>query len=216
MEIIALKIAYLILVWLVLVFSVVVHECAHGIAALKLGDDTAYILGRITLNPIKHIDLIMTIIMPLILYFTIGIPFGGAKPVPINPNKFRDPDKGFMLTSMAGPASNFILAFIGMIGFIAVMKFLPLEGFARDINKFFFQYFIITNVILGLFNLIPIPPLDGSRILRYFLPWHMKEAFDRLEMFGLVIVAFLVISGGTSFIYVIIDPLFRLLQRIAQ
>ncbi|MFH1227527.1 MAG: site-2 protease family protein, partial [Planctomycetota bacterium] len=185
-------------------------------AALKLGDDTAYLLGRITLNPIKHIDPIMTIIMPLILYFTTGVAFGGAKPVPINPSKFRDPDKGFMITSIAGPVSNFILALIGMIGFVAVVKFLPSKGFALEINILFFQSLIFINMILGMFNLIPIPPLDGSRILRYFLPWHMKEAFDRLEMYGMIIIAFLVISGGTSFIYVIMDPLFRLLQRIAQ
>lgn len=207
-----------IIMWAVLIFSASVHECCHALAAHKMGDDTAYLMGRITLNPIKHIDLIWTIIMPLALLLLSGgrFAFGMAKPVPINPSNFRDPDKGFMISSLAGPLSNFALVLIGMLVYVVVVKFQPIGAYFVYINSLIFSALIAVNVILGVFNLIPIPPLDGSRILRYFLPWHMKESFDRMEQFGMIIVFFIAYSGGTAFIRVILDAVFQLLDYLAM
>ena len=207
---------YFIPFWVILAFSVIVHECAHAIAAYRLGDPTAYLAGRITLNPIKHIDLVWTIVIPLITYFWGGFIFGGAKPVPINPYNFRDANKGMMLSSLAGPLSNFLLAILGFIGFFLSIKVLPLTGFFRALNWNIFTMMVIINILLGLFNLIPIPPLDGSRVLRYFLPWHMKEGFDRIEQFGFIIIIIFIMTGGTSFIGKILYLVTALLSYIAS
>lgn len=218
MAIVLMEILYFVIMWAVLIFSVSVHECCHALAAYKMGDDTGYLMGRITLNPIKHIDLIWTIIMPLSLLLLSGgrFAFGGAKPVPINPSNFRDPDKGFMISSLAGPLSNFTLILIGMLGYVVIVKFQLIGAYFVYINSIIFYSLIAVNVILCVFNLIPIPPLDGSRILRYFLPWHMKEAFDRMETFGLIIIFFIVFSGGTAFISVILNAVFQLLDYLSK
>ncbi|MFH0888035.1 MAG: site-2 protease family protein [Planctomycetota bacterium] len=207
---------------LVFLYSVIIHECAHAVAAYKLGDPTAYSLGRITLNPIKHIDPVWTILMPLLTFFvpllfgSSGFIFGGAKPVPINPYNFRNPDKGMMISSLAGPLSNFSLAILGFIVFFLSVKILPLSGFFLDFNKSIFTWLIIINILLGIFNLIPIPPLDGSRVLRYLLPWHMKETLDRIEPFGIIIVIVFVTQGGTIFISKILNTIYWLLESIAR
>jgi Zn-dependent protease len=209
--------------WTILVFSVVVHECAHGIAAYKLGDPTAYLAGRITLNPIKHIDLMWTIVIPIVLLLSSTLlpphrPFtlGGAKPVPVNIYKLKNIDKGWLIVSLVGPLSNFALALLGLIGYVVVVKFIPLQGLFLEIYVFIFSTIIMLNVVLGVFNLIPIPPLDGSGILRYFLPWHMKEAFDRIGMFGIMILLFLIASGGTNFIGSILYEIDKFLKYIAK
>lgn len=207
---------YFLPFWTILAFSVIIHECAHAIIAYRLGDPTAYLAGRITLNPIKHIDLVWTIIVPLVTYFAGGFIFGGAKPVPINPYNFRDANKGMMLSSLAGPLSNFLLAALGFFGFFLSVKILPLTGFFRELNWNIFMMMVIINILLGMFNLIPIPPLDGSRVLRYFLPWHMKEGFDRVERFGFIIVIIFVMTGGTAFIGKILYGITALLNYIAR
>ncbi|MCK4909254.1 MAG: site-2 protease family protein [Planctomycetes bacterium] len=201
--------------FIILMFSAIIHECAHGYAAYRLGDPTAYHAGRITLNPVKHIDPMMTIIVPLISYFSFGFIFGGAKPVPINPYNFRNPEKGMLISSLAGPAANFSLALIGF-GFFAFTARLDIfTGSLAQFNYIVFYLLIIINLILGIFNLIPIPPLDGSRVLRYFLPWDMKSSFDRMEPFGFFIIIFVVMIGGFNFIHVILDQVGILLQKIA-
>ena len=202
--------------YFILLYSVIIHECAHAIAAYKLGDPTAHSLGRITLNPIKHIDPVWTIIVPLITYFGGGFIFGGAKPVPINPYNFRNPDKGMMISSLAGPLSNFSLAILGFLGFFLSVKILPLTGSFLHFNMLFCMQIIIINILLGIFNLIPIPPLDGSRVLRYLLPWHMKETLDRIEPFGIIIVIVFVMSGGTIFIGRILNGIEWLLGIISR
>jgi len=207
-------ILYTPLFYLVLLYSAVLHECAHAIAAYKLGDPTAYLAGRITLNPIKHIDLVNTLIMPLVTYFIFGIPFGGAKPVPINPYNFQNANKGMMISSIAGPLTNFTLAILGFLGFLLAVKTLPLKGFALHVNITFFFAIIAINILLGVFNLIPIPPLDGSRFLRYFLPWHMKETLDRIEPFGIMIVFAFIFMGGTVFLGKILYGIILLLIKI--
>lgn len=206
---------YTPLFYFILLYSAIFHECAHAISAYKLGDPTAYLSGRITLNPVKHISLFYTLIMPLVTYFAFGIPFGGAKPVPINPYNFRDANKGMMISSLAGPFTNFILAIIGFCGFFLAVRVFPLSGFALHINIVFFFAIIAINILLGIFNLIPIPPLDGSRILRYFLPWHMKETLDRIEPFGLMIVLAFILMGGTAFLGKILVGIIILLIKIA-
>ncbi|MDQ7778194.1 MAG: site-2 protease family protein [Planctomycetota bacterium] len=176
----------------ILVLSVCLHEAAHAWAAYKLGDPTAYRLGRVTLNPIPHIDPIQTIAMPLMFYFASGgkFIFGGAKPVPINPYLFRNPSKGMMLTGLAGPAVNLLLA--GIAGFL----YLPFRPIIKleSVGDFLLIYIVVINVFLLVFNLIPIPPLDGSRALRYFLPYHLRERFDRLEQYGMLILMLVIFS----------------------
>lgn len=210
------KLIFFIPSFLILVYSLIIHECAHAIAAYKLGDPTAHSLGRITLNPIKHIDPVWTIIIPLITYFGGGFIFGGAKPVPINPYNFRNPDKGMMISSLAGPLSNFALAILGFMAFFLSVKILPLSGFFLYFNMYVFSWLIMINILLGIFNLIPIPPLDGSRVLRYLLPWHMKETLDRIEPFGIIIVIVFVMSGGTVFISRILNGIEWLLGIISK
>jgi Zn-dependent protease len=191
-------------------FSAIIHECAHGWVAYKLGDNTAYYQGRITLNPLKHIDPFMTIILPLVLFFTSGFVFGGAKPVPINPYNFRDSEKGMMLSSLAGPFSNLLLAITGFCFFLLFAFLANKTTFNPRLLEFnitLFYLFIYINVLLALFNIIPVPPLDGSRILRYFLPWDMKESLDRIEPFGFIIIMALVMTGGFSFLNLLMSKL---------
>ncbi|MFC1525127.1 site-2 protease family protein [Planctomycetota bacterium] len=197
---------------IILFFSAIVHECAHGLAAYKLGDPTAYYAGRITLNPLVHIDPMMTLILPLVLFLTTGFVFGGAKPVPINPYNFRNPEKGMMLSSLAGPVSNLILALLGFALFFPLARIST--GTFLQFNYYIFVWFIYINILLALFNIIPIPPLDGSRILRYFLPWDMKESLDRIEPFGLIIIFILFYMGGFRFLSMLMDYVELILSRM--
>ncbi len=172
----------------ILIFSVVIHEVAHGAMANYLGDPTAKYAGRLTLNPIKHLDLFGSILVPLFLVLTgSGIIIGWAKPVPINPYNFRDQKYGEMKVALAGPAANFGVAAI----FGLSLRFLP--GLVNIPGLYFMLgYVIFINILLALFNLIPIPPLDGSHILFTFLPasiaGNIKMTFARYGMFFLVFV----------------------------
>jgi len=162
-----------ILVAPVLLFSMVAHEYAHGYAALKQGDTTAYALGRLTWNPIPHIDLFMTILLPLLTYFTTGIAFGGAKPVPVIPRNYRNYKRGDIIVSLAGVATNFVIALcciplIILVGFLG--RVLPVLSNTGAILQSMLLYGILINLALAAFNLIPIPPLDGSHVFKYILP----------------------------------------------
>jgi len=181
----------------VLFFSVIFHECAHGYAALRLGDSTAKDMGRITLNPLPHIDLMMTILLPLIVYLSSGgsMIFGGAKPVPVNPLRFRrdiEMRKGMMLTAAAGPVSNFIL----MLAFIILFKLLLVftGGYGPSwigVAAVVIKWGIFINLILMAFNLLPIPPLDGSKVFAYFLPGDYYYRYLGNERFGFFILIIL-------------------------
>lgn len=166
----------------VLIFSAILHEIMHGVAAEKLGDPTARLAGRITLNPIPHIDPIMTILLPAILVLS-GSPiiFGAAKPVPVNPVMLKEGRKDLALVALAGPATNLLLAVCGAL----LLKNL---GGVNALLAITFQYVVIYNIILGLLNLIPIPPLDGSKFFTIVLPEEMALKYQSLAPFGIFIL----------------------------
>lgn len=166
----------------VLLVVITAHEFAHGYAAYILGDNTAKYVGRLTLNPIKHID-------PIGILMLIVFRFGWAKPVPVNPRNFKDPLKGMALVALAGPATNFFFAWIlVMLG----VKVFPTLIVSYPIVKFMWQYAIWINIALAIFNLIPINPLDGSRILAYLLPSEYAYKMHQLEKYGFVILIALI------------------------
>ena len=174
------------------IFAITLHEAAHGYAALALGDDTAQVQGRLSLNPLRHVDDVGTLIVPGVLMLaqilTIGhvsFLFGWAKPVPVSAWRFPDPRRGMMLVAAAGPLMNFGLAWLGAIAAWSV-EWVP-DGAAPYVGQFF-EFFVIANLVLGLFNLLPIPPLDGGRILVGLLPERAAEVWARLERAGIVIV----------------------------
>lgn len=175
--------------------AITVHEFFHGYIAHKLGDDTAMIMGRLTLNPFHHIDLFGTVLLPIMLVL-IRSPFlvAWAKPVPINPLNFKRPYRDMALSSLAGPLSNLIMA----IGFIFLYKIMsgPDGAFAGNYQSLFLKMSragFYLNFTLFAFNLLPVPPLDGSRVLVAFLPKSMKSFFERLEPYGFLILMLLII-----------------------
>jgi Zn-dependent protease len=176
----------------VLLFSVIAHEIAHGFAALKQGDDTALMLGRLTWNPIKHIDPFLTFILPLVLWFAHAPILGGAKPVPVNPRKYRRFKRGDIIVSLAGVFTNLLVA-IGCAALIAVFgvagRYVPSLDTSFGILQAMMIIGVQLNAILIAFNLIPIPPLDGSHVMKYLLPpaWSLRYA-----QFGRVGVALLI------------------------
>jgi Zn-dependent protease len=186
-----------------ILFAITVHEVAHGWMAKKLGDKTAYILGRITLNPFKHIDLIGTVLVPLIMMLFGGVIFGWAKPVPINFANLRNPRRDVALVSLAGPLSNLIMAFfwalIAKIGILAQTRY---NLNLAEIFVFMGQAGIQVNLVFMILNLIPIPPLDGGRILSMLLPLKMFLKFNRLEPYGFFILLILLGLGVLNYIIV--------------
>jgi Zn-dependent protease len=176
------------------ILAITLHEAAHGYAALALGDDTARNAGRLSLNPLRHIDRMGTIILPgillvsqLLLAGKIYFMFGWAKPVPVAAWKFRDPRRGMAIVALAGPAMNFFLAWC------AALLFPADSGGVWDSSFIsFLSYFMLSNVVLGLFNLLPIPPLDGGRIAVGLLPLALARALARLERAGIFIVLLVV------------------------
>ena len=174
-------------------FAITVHEAAHGYAARHFGDNTAYMLGRITLNPIKHIDPIGTILMPIMLYFATSgaFLFGYAKPVPVNFGHLRNPKRDMVWVALAGPASNFVQAIVWAVVMITLV------GTGMD-ERFFLEMAragVLVNLVMWAFNLFPVPPLDGGRILVGLLPWKQAQMVSRLEPYGFFIVMGLVIFG---------------------
>lgn len=177
--------------FLVLIFSIVIHEFSHGWMADQLGDPTARYMGRLTLNPIPHIDLIGSILLPLFLYLTnAGFIIGWAKPVPYNPYNLRDQKKGPALVALAGPLSNLLIAIV----FGIFIRSLYSVGGAEYIDIIgLFALIVLYNVILAVFNLVPLPPLDGSKILDYVLPPSMQgimRVLERNYMLFLIIFIF--------------------------
>lgn len=177
-------------------FAITLHEAAHGYAARHFGDNTAYMMGRITLNPLKHIDPVGTLLMPLILYFATSgaFLFGYAKPVPVRFGHLRNPKRDMIWVALAGPGANLLQALLW--GILSIL----LQG--AGVEEYFFlqmcQGGLLVNVVMFAFNLFPLPPLDGGRILVGLLPYRQAELVSRLEPWGFFIVMALVIAGVVS------------------
>jgi Zn-dependent protease len=179
------------------VLAITLHEAAHGYAALAMGDDTARKAGRLSLNPLRHVDRVGTILLPLALavgqLLTIGriaFMFGWAKPVPVAAWKFRNPRRGMMVVAAAGPAMNFFLSFLGSLALVTVFPDAGVDDARATVG--FLISFIVINIALGLFNLLPFPPLDGGRVVVGLLPEGAARAWARLERFGILIVVLIV------------------------
>ena len=174
-------------------FAITVHEAAHGYVARALGDNTAYAAGRVTLNPFNHIDPVGTILMPLLLYFATSgaFLFGYAKPVPVNFGALRHPKRDMVWVALAGPASNFIQAILWAIGLLVIGGSGVTEPFFIEMCK----AGVLVNLVMWAFNLFPLPPLDGGRVLVGLLPWRAAQAVSRIEPFGFFIVLGLVVAG---------------------
>ena len=185
----------------ILFFSVILHEVAHGYAALSLGDPTARAAGRLTLNPIKHMDLWGTVVLPLFLIL-VRSPFlvGWAKPVPVNPFRLRDPKRGMMLVGAAGPLANIALILLSALA----LRAMPFS--APPLLFDLFKYCCAINIILALFNLLPVPPLDGSKVVAGILPPKMRDAYAGLERYGILIIIALLYFGILDRVIV---PLYR-------
>lgn len=191
----------------ILFFSVSFHETAHGFVAEKVGDPTARMLGRITLNPVKHLDLWGSVLIPVFLAIT-GLPiFGWAKPVPVTRENFRHPRRDEILVSFAGPGSNFLLCAVATLllwisarsGMFTAESGIPL--------LLFLTYFLIVNLVLGIFNLIPLPPLDGSWILRAIIPAPWAYKVSLLERYGMLFIFLMIAFGFTTIVF---RPFFHL------
>ncbi|KQM76007.1 site-2 protease family protein [Xylophilus sp. Leaf220] len=204
-------------------FAITVHEAAHGYAARHFGDNTALMMGRITLNPLKHIDPVGTILMPVMLYFATSgaFLFGYAKPVPVQFGNLRNPKRDMIWVALAGPLSNFVQAILWAVAMVALV--------ALDVDEPFFLKMaragVLVNLVMCAFNLFPLPPLDGGRVLVGLLPWKQSQMVSRIEPYGFFIVLALVVTGlvgtywlqplmsvGYSAINLLITPLVSLLR----
>jgi Zn-dependent protease len=205
----------LLLSVIVCILAITTHEAAHAWVSYRLGDDLAYKMGRVTLNPIPHIDLMMTIILPAVLLLSsAGFIFGGAKPVPVNMRAFRKPFLGMALVAIAGPLSNLIQAFIWAV----VLKLFLQFGVwnVRSEGVFVLELGILINVLLFTFNLIPIPPLDGSRIVAFFLSGAARRAYISVERFGIIILlaCFLLVPQFGAILGTCIDFIVTLISNV--
>lgn len=190
------NILYIVIVLVIVVGSVILHELAHGVVAYWLGDRTAKDAGRLTFNPLKHIDPYMSIIVPVVLYILRAPVFGGAKPVPVNFHNLKWREWGMALVAFAGPFTNFLLAFIAfLIGHFTRL----LYGFGGELPEFIFTEIVFINLGFMLFNLIPIPPLDGSRILYTISPDIVRNILKSMEVYGVFIVYLLIFLFGDVF-----------------
>jgi len=183
----------------VLLFAMVAHEYAHGYAALRQGDPTAYQLGRLTWNPLKHIDPFMTVILPILTFVTAGVMFGGAKPVPVNPRNYRDFKRGDIIVSLAGVATNLVLAVLAVLAVALVGlagRAVPALAPSASILQLMLIYGILINLVLAFFNMIPIPPLDGSHVAKYLLPPAWALRYEQFGRYGLILLLLLITMGS--------------------
>ncbi|WP_116963980.1 site-2 protease family protein [Fastidiosibacter lacustris] len=193
-----------------MLFAITLHEAAHAYIAKLCGDQTAYLMGRVTFNPIKHIDPLGTIILPVVMFLLqTGFLFGWAKPVPINFNNLKKPRQDMILVAIAGPFANFAMAIIWFI----LWKFVPNFGFNQMA-----QYGVALNLMLMVFNLLPIPPLDGSRVISALLPYKATLQYNRLERWGFLIVLLLLFIpfGNSNLLASILIPVINKLLLLIQ
>lgn len=206
-----------IAVWILpVLLAVSLHEAAHAWMANKKGDSTAKSLGRLTFNPLKHIDLVGTIIVPVVMGFTTGFIFGWAKPVPIDIRNLNNPKKDMMWVALAGPMSNFIMAILWSV----FLYFSVLFSIANSSASLFLILMAIAginiNILLGVINLLPIPPLDGGRIMAGLLPTSLAIKYSKIEPYGFFIIIGLMFTGLLSSIFILKDSIVQVLVTIAS
>lgn len=173
------------------IFAITLHEAAHGYVAKMFGDNTAYVLGRVSLNPTRHIDPLGTIIFPLLTMFLGGMLFGWAKPVPVNQGQLREPRRHMIWVVLAGPASNFVMAFMWAILLRILLSMGQTDGFLWQVSMAGIQI----NLILMVLNLLPIPPLDGGRVIMNLVPLEVERMLARIEPYGIWILLLLLMTG---------------------
>jgi len=211
---------------IVFLFAISVHESAHAWMANRCGDPTARMLGRITLNPIKHIDLFGTVILPLVAVLSHMPMIGWAKPTPVDPRNFRNPVRDDILTSVVGPVSNFLVA-SGATVLLILIKLTSLAGreivMSQGLSQsnsilvpiYLFSYeLLVINVFLGVFNLIPVPPLDGSHVLRHFLPETIRRAYDAAGWVGLLVLVYFGGSLLARLMLPVLDVFYSIVMRM--
>jgi Zn-dependent protease len=198
------------------IFAITLHEAAHGYAAKYFGDNTAYMMGRVTLNPFPHIHLVGTILLPLLLYFSTNgaLLFGFAKPVPVDFGNLRHPKRDMVWVALAGPASNLVQAIVWALLYVVYTDFGVSEKFFLAMCK----AGVLSNVVMFAFNLFPLPPLDGGRIVVGLLPWKQAYQFSRIEPYGFYIVMALVITGVVNHLWLdpVMNATFGLIQLMLE
>jgi len=198
------------------IFAITLHEAAHGYAAKYFGDSTAYMMGRVTLNPFSHIHLVGTILLPLLLYFSTNgaLLFGFAKPVPVDFGNLRHPKRDMVWVALAGPASNLVQAIVWALLYVVYTDFGVSEKFFLAMCK----AGVLSNVVMFAFNLFPLPPLDGGRIVVGLLPWKQAYQFSRVEPYGFYIVMALVITGVVNHLWLdpVMNATFGLIQLMLK
>ncbi|MBF0558990.1 MAG: site-2 protease family protein [Nitrospirae bacterium] len=204
-----------------ILIAIILHEVSHGLVANKLGDPTAKLMGRLTLNPIAHIDLFGTVIMPLLLLVSSGgqFIFGYAKPVPINPYNFRNPKRDMAISAAGGPVMNILIAIVSVMLLKYLLFPLATSAFAEVAGKIIeplvmmLKASVQINIVLASFNLIPIPPLDGGRVLMGLLPDRQAYMLGKIEPFGMIIVLLLVATGAAGYV---VMPFISLIARLVR
>ena len=198
------------------IFAITLHEAAHGYAAKYFGDRTAYMMGRVTLNPFAHIHWVGTILLPLLLYFSTSgaLLFGYAKPVPVNFGNLRHPKRDMIWVALAGPGSNLIQAIVWALLYVVYIDLGVTEKFFLAMCK----AGVLSNVVMFAFNLFPLPPLDGGRIVVGLLPWRQAYQFSRIEPYGFFIVMALAITGVVNHLWLdpVMNTTFGLIELILK
>ncbi|WP_428897730.1 Zn-dependent protease (includes SpoIVFB) [Parelusimicrobium proximum] len=199
----------------ILMFSIVVHEVSHGLIAYKNGDDTAYLLGRLSFNPIKHIDPVGSVLVPFLCYISGAPIFGWAKPVPVNTVRLNSPRRDIGLVSVAGPASNIILAILFLIILKVLTLLNPAMVSSSSTGFYIMRYAVMINILLAFFNMLPIPPLDGSKVLASVLPYDMADKYMSLNRYGMLILLGFILFRGVDIVLIPVMTFFdRLIIRI--